>query len=107
MRLTIPVLAILSLSLAACGDAPQSTAPTGGAMPVMQDVPGLTPGMTREEAAAAMGGEAGFENDIMQAGLTCVSYLTGATYAHGIFRDGTLERASGGHMMPCTFDPSI
>lgn len=107
MRATIPALAALSLTLAACGGAPESMPPTGGPLPMMQEVPALTSGMTRSEAAAAMGGEAGFENDIMQGGLTCVSYATGASYAHGIFRDGILEQASGGHPMPCTFDPSI
>jgi hypothetical protein len=67
----------------------------------------LSAGISRAEAEALLGMEAGFERNPADWDESCVSYAYGdgrPRYVHAVFRNGTLQRASDGHGAICTFE---
>lgn len=107
MRGVAAVTALLALGGCMDGAAPVS----GGGGGQGAEGRKLSAGMTRTQADAVFGLDAGFERNPANWDESCVSYAYGdaATprYVHAVFRGDALTRATDGHGAICTYGDAL
>ncbi|SMX38655.1 hypothetical protein [Maliponia aquimaris] len=106
MRGALAGAALLALAGCMQGVAPGATGGAQGA-----EARKLSNGMTKAQADAVFGLDAGYERNPANWDEACVSYAYGSPeaprYVHAVFRGETLVRSTDGHGAICTYGAAL